>query len=343
MSFRSLELRSMAGALVGAGLAVGLAASGFGAWALVAQPLGALTVSTLLLWVLSGWRPQLRWSRTSFRELRGFGGNVSGMLLLFQLNQNTDNVLVGRFLGAPALGAYGLAYNVILVPFSRLASPLHDVVYPVFTRVQDDLPRVARVWLRAIRLLAAVAIPAMLGLVVAAPDLVDVVFGRRWHAAVPVMQILAWVGALYVVQGLNSVLLQALGRTRLLLGYALVSFAAGLGSFVLGLRWGIVGVAGCFAAVMTVIGPLYMTVTARAAGVTGRDVWSALAGIVRPAVVTAVALTALRILLVHGGATPAVRLLAIAAAGTVVYGGAACLLARDVVAEIPALLRRRRG
>jgi PST family polysaccharide transporter len=229
------------------------------------------------------------------------------------------------------------------VPFSRLASPLHDVVYPVFTRVQDDLPRVARVWLRAIRLLAAVAIPAMLGLVVAAPDLVDVVFGRRWHAAVPVMQILAWVGALYVVQGLNSVLLQALGRTRLLLGYALVSFAAGLGSFVLGLRWGIVGVAGCFAAVMTVIGPLYMTVTARAAGVTGRDVWSALAGIVRAAVVTAVALTALRILLVHGGATPAVRLLAIAAAGTVVYGGAACLLARDVVAEIPALLRRRRG
>ena len=214
---------------------------------LVAQPLGALSVSTLLLWALSDWRPQLRWSRKSFNEVRGFGGNVSGMLMLFQLNQNADNVLVGRFLGAPALGAYSLAYNVILVPFSRLASPLHDVVYPVFTRVQDDLERAVRVWLRAMRLLAAVAIPSMLGLVVAAPDLVDVVFGRRWQAAVPVMQILAWVGALYVVQGLNSVLLQALGRTRLLLGFALVSFAAGLGSFVLGLHWGIVGVAGCFA------------------------------------------------------------------------------------------------
>jgi PST family polysaccharide transporter len=333
----------MAGALVGAGLAVGLAFSGFGAWALVAQPLGALTVSTLLLWTLSGWRPRLRWSRRSFRELRGFGGNVSGMLLLFQLNQNADNVLVGRFLGAPALGAYGLAYNVILVPFSRLASPLHDVVYPVFTRVQDDLPRVARVWLRAIRLLAAVAVPAMLGLVVAAPDLVDVVFGHRWHAAVPVMQILAWVGALYVVQGLNSVLLQALGRTRLLLGYALVSFAAGLGSFVLGLHWGIVGVAGCFAGVMTVIGPLYMTVTARAVGIAGRDVWSALTGVVRAAVVTGLALAALRILLVHGGVPPALRLIAIAAAGTAVYGAAAALLARDVVAEVPALLRRRLG
>jgi O-antigen/teichoic acid export membrane protein len=343
MSFRSLELRSMAGALVGAGLAVGLAAAGFGAWALVAQPLGALSVSTLLLWTLSSWRPRLRWSRQSFRELRGFGGNVSGMLLLFQLNQNADNVLVGRFLGAPALGAYSLAYNVILVPFSRLASPLHDVVYPVFTRVQEDLPRVARVWLRAMRLLAAVAIPAMLGLVVAAPDLVDVVFGRRWHAAVPVMQILAWVGALYVVQGLNSVLLQALGRTRLLLGFALVSFAAGLGSFVLGLRWGIVGVAGCFAGVMTLIGPLYMTLTARAVGITGRDVWSALAGVVRASAVTAAALAVLRVLLVHGGVPPALRLLAVAAAGTAVYAAAAWLLARDVVAEVPALLRRPRG
>jgi O-antigen/teichoic acid export membrane protein len=343
MSFRSLEIRSMAGALAGAGLAVGLAVAGFGAWALVAQPLGALTVSTILLWTLSSWRPQLRWSRESFREVRGFGGNVSGMLMLFQLNQNADNVLVGRFLGAPALGAYSLAYNVILVPFSRLASPLHDVVYPVFTRVQDDLQRVVRVWLRAMRVLAAIAIPSMLGLVVAAPDLVDVVFGRRWHAAVPVMQILAWVGALYVVQGLNSVLLQALGRTRLLLGFALVSFAGGLGSFVLGLRWGIVGVAGCFAGVMTVIGPLYMSLTARAVGISGRDVWSALAGILRAAAVTAVALVSLRMLLVHGGVAPALRLLAVAAAGTVVYAAAACLLARDVVAEIPALLRRRGG
>jgi O-antigen/teichoic acid export membrane protein len=342
LNFRALELRSMAGALAGAGLAIGLAAAGFGPWALVAQPLGTIGLAVVLLWVLSQWRPSFRFSARSFRELRRFGRDVSGTLVLFQLNQNTDNVLVGRFLGAQALGAYALAYNVILVPFSRLASPLHDVLYPVFARLQDDPVRLRSVWLRAMRLLAAVAVPAMLGLVVVAPDLVDVVFGRRWHAAAPVMQILAWVGALYVVQGLNSVLLQALGCTRLLFRYALLSFAVGLGSFVLGLQWGIVGVAGCFAVAMTVIGPTYMTLTARAAGATGRHVWTALAGVVRAALVAAAGAGAVRFALLHAGEPASLRLAAACGTGAIFYVAACRLLAGDVLEELAAL-RRRRG
>jgi O-antigen/teichoic acid export membrane protein len=97
------------------------------------------------------------------------------------------------------------------------------------------------------------------------------------------------------VQGLNSVLLQALGRTRLLFRYSLLSFAVGLGSFVLGLRWGIAGVAGCFAVAMTVIGPTYMTLTARAAGARGRDIVHALVPVVPAAAVAALAATAVRV------------------------------------------------
>jgi O-antigen/teichoic acid export membrane protein len=340
MNFRALELRAMAGALIGGALAVALAVAGFGPWALVAQPLAAATISTILLWVFGSWRPRRRYSRRSLREIRSFGGNVSGMLVLFQLNQNADNVLIGRFLGAQALGAYALAYNIILVPFSRLASPLHDVLYPVFTRLQDDAERLARVWLRAVRLLAAVAAPAMLLLVVCAPDLVHVVFGPKWAKAAPVMQILAWVGALYVVQGLNSVLLQALGRTRLLLRYALLSFAAGLGSFVLGLRWGIVGVAVCFAGVLTVIGPVYMTLAARAVGAGGRDVIRAVAGVIAAALVAALGAGALRLFLLHAGAPAGLRLLLVAGCGALLYAACCPILAGGVIDELRALRRR---
>lgn len=337
MNFRGLELRAMAGALVGGAIALSLAVAGFGPWALVAQPLAAVTVSTVLLWVFARWRPRRRFSRAKLGEIRSFGGNVSGMLVLFQLNQNADNVLIGRFLGAQALGAYALAYNVILVPFSRLASPLHDVVYPVFTRLQDDPVRLARVWLRTVRLLAAVAAPAMLVLAVCAPDLVHVVFGEKWAKAAPVMQILAWVGALYVVQGLNSVLLQALGRTRLLFRYALASFAAGLSSFVLGLHWGIVGVAACFASVLTVIGPVYMTLAARAVGLRGRDVARSIAGVLGAAAVAACGAAVLRSLLLHAGAAPGQRLVAVAAAAALLYAACAPLLAPGVIAELRAL------
>jgi PST family polysaccharide transporter len=154
------------------------------------------------------------------------------------------------------------------------------------------------------------------------------------------MQILAWVGALYVVQGLNSVLLQALGRTRLLFRYALLSFAAGLGSFVLGLRWGIVGVAVCFASVLTVIGPVYMTLAARAVGARGRDVVSTIAGVVGAALVSALGAAALRLLLLHAGAGPALRLVAVAGCGALLYAVCCPFLARGVIDELRALRRR---
>lgn len=341
LNFKGLELRSMAGMVIGAGTAVAVAAAGYGPWALVAQALATYTFSTAFMWLFSPWRPRFTYSRRSIRKLRRFGGDVSGTLLLFQLNQTTDNVLVGRFLGASALGAYSLAYNIILVPFSRLASPLHEVLYPVFTRLQDDTARVGAIWLRAVRVLAALAIPAMLGLVVVAPDFVHVVFGSRWHAATPVVQILAWVGLLFALQGLNSVVLQALGRTGVLLCYSMVSFAAGLLSFIIGLRWGIVGVAACFAVVSTIIQPTYMAITARATGLTLLDCIRALAGIAEASAAVLAAALACRYLVLHAGLPPFARLLTTALAGGAAYVAVFQWRCRDILAEAKMLRRSR--
>jgi O-antigen/teichoic acid export membrane protein len=341
MEFRSLELRSMVGVVAGAAAAVVVAAEGGGAWALIAQQLAFYGVSLVLLWRFSRWRPHFVFSRASLREMRRFGGNVSGTLILFQLNQNTDNVLIGRFIGASQLGVYALAYNVILVPFSRLASPLQEVLYPVFSRLQADRARLAAMWLRVVRLVAALAVPAMLGLIVVAPDAVSVVFGHRWHAATPVIRILAFVGLLFVLQGLNSIVLQAVDRTRLLFRYALVCFVAGAASFALGLHWGIVGVAACFAAVSAVIQPIYMHLTARAVGVGLTDCARALRGVVDAAVLAAAAMALARAGLVGQGVGGAGRLAAVVAVGVAVYLPTLAWRAPDVVAEVARLVRRR--
>ena len=56
--------------------------------------------------------------------------------------------------------------------------------------------------------------PALAGLVVVAPDFVPVVLGDQWTAAVPVVQILAWVGIVQALQSLNMDILMARGRAR---------------------------------------------------------------------------------------------------------------------------------
>jgi O-antigen/teichoic acid export membrane protein len=266
LDYRRLELRTMAGTLAGAIAGVAVAALGFGPWAIIAQLLAATTAATALLWLFSPWRPQFTYSLRSLRALVGFGGNVSGTLVLNELNSNTDNLLVGRFLGASALGTYAVAYNVMLVPFSRLTSPLQEVLYAAFSRVQDDTERVRAVWLRVNRLLAAAALPALAGLVVVAPELVHTVLGDKWRGAVPVIRILAVVGAIQALQGLNASVLLARDRTSTLLRFSLFSFGANLCAFVVGLHWGIVGVASCFAVATLLVQPFYARLAMQAVG-----------------------------------------------------------------------------
>lgn len=342
MNFRSLELRTIAATVVGAIIAIGLAASGAGPWALIAQQLAVYTVSLMLLTGFSRWRPHLMFSRESLRELRSFGGNASGTILMNQLTYNTDNVLIGRVLGASALGLYTFGYSLIMLPVTRIASPLVQVLFPVFSRIQHDRLRLSSLWLRSLRMMAAITLPTMLGLIVVAPEAIDVVFGRRWHGATPVVQILATVGIAIAIQNLNGIVLQAQGKTRLMFRYSCVLFGGGLISFIVGLQWGIVGVAGCFAAVNVFVQPAYLHLTARSMDIGLRECGRALNGVIQATVVAMAAALITRGLLVADGAPATLRLLATIAAAASLYGCTLIWRAPDVVAEVRRL-RPRRG
>jgi PST family polysaccharide transporter len=342
MNFRALEIRSMVGVVFGAAVAIWAAIAGYGAWALVLQPVAGFTISTVLLWTMSDWHPRFAFSRGSLRQVRRFGGNLSVTLFLMQLNQNTNNVLVGRFLGAAALGTYTLAYNIILLPFNRLTSPLHEVLYPVFSRLQSDRERLASMWLRAVRVLAAACVPAMLALIVLAPDVVPFVFGGQWDEAVPVVQILAWVGILLALEGLNSLVLMAGARTDILVRFAIANFAAALISFAVGLSAGVVGIAACYAVVLTVMQLVYLKLTAREAGTGVRAYAGAVAGVFQASLLATAAVAAVRELLAAAEAPPALLIAGATLAGIAVYLPAVAWRSRPVVDELRALIRRRR-
>jgi len=343
MSFRSLELRWIAASFVAGVTGIVLAFMGFGPWAIVAQQLALAATSTVLLWSFSAWRPRFRFSIVSLRSLAGFSANVFGTRLLFFFNRNTDNLVVGKFLGASALGVYSIAYNVMLAPLNKLAWPIQSVLFPAFAEVQDDRPRMAVMWTRVNRLVGALTVPAMAGLVVVAPEFVRVVLGERWEAAIPVIQILAWVGLLQSLQSLNSSILQALDRTRTLLHYAAVALVASLCAFIGGLAWGVVGVATAYALVSTVVEPYYTVLTARALGVSPLMLVRALAGVAEAALGMVAAVLAVRLGLVDRGASDATVLIVCVAVGIAVYAILAMWRAPEVADEVRALKRRRRG
>jgi PST family polysaccharide transporter len=342
MRFRRLEISQMASTLVGAVVGVTLALADYGPWAIIGQQLAETATLTLLLGLVASWRPSATFSIASLRRLGGFAGNVFGENLLYQAGRNVNSLLIGRVLGPASAGTYSLATNIILVPFSRIASPLQQVFFPAFSRISDDRERLADMWIRATRLVGAFSIPALVGLAVVAPDFVQVVLGPRWAGATTVIQILAFVGIIQSLQSLNGEVLLALDRAGWLLRFSALWFAATVGAFALGVQWGIVGVAACYAAATFLIEPLRTYLTTRALGTSFWRFVGALSGVAQATAVMAVVALAVRTALLETSVPAAARLAFVVVVGAATYAVATLWRAPEIPIEIRAAVGRRR-
>ncbi len=342
MEFKRLELRQIAATLVGACIGIGLALGGFGAWAIVGQLLGEAATSTVLLWVITPWRPRLRFSTASLRSMGGFAGNVFAENVIWQAGRTVISVMIGRVLGAAALGTYTLATTVILMPFARIAAPLQQVFFPAFARMSDDRERMADVWIRATRLVGALSVPALVGLVIVAPEFVDVVLGQRWEQATDVIRILAVVGIIQSLQTLNAEVLLALGKAGTLVRFTILWFTGSVGAVAIGTQWGILGVAVAYTIATIVIEPVRTYLTTRALGIPMRRFVFSLSGITQATALMAAALVAADAALTAAGVPAAARLGLLVVLGGAVYVAACLWRAPELTAEIRGVISRRR-
>lgn len=339
LRFRTLELRTMLAALLAAIAAVAMAVLGFGAWAIVTQLVVNAAASTSLLWLRVGWRPRFTYSVASLRHLAGFSSYIFGAGLASFLHRNTDNFLVGRFLGPAKLGAYSTAYDVMQWPLMALSAPVSDVLFPAMTKLRDP-DQIGDVWLRVTRLAVVITAPAFLGMIVVAPDFVDVVFGPRWHEAIPVLQILSYVGLIQSLTILVGNVLMTLDRAATLFWLAFPGSLAMVGAFAVGLKWGLIGVTVAYAAANTPLTAMYAVVAARSTNVSLRNFARAMRGVVGAAAAMAVAVLALRLVLVAQHVSPAARLAIVTSFGVLVFVLLCVWAAGEVVSEIRALVRR---
>ena len=244
LRFRLIANRDLLAYAVGwLGVGVGLAFLGWGAWSLVVAQLTQVTIRTAIL--LRASPPFLKGRPTwaSFVELMEYGVGQSITRMGVILASQVDNLVVGRWLGAVALGIYSRAYQLMQVPTGLVVDVLDKVLFPTMARVQDDSRRLASAYLRATAALVLVMLPVGVVAAVLAPELIAVAFGSRWEALVSPFQVLALGMMLRAGIRTSDSLLRATGRVyrrawRQWMYAGLVFFGAWVG-----LRWGVTGVA----------------------------------------------------------------------------------------------------
>ena len=247
MAFNHLAKVELSATVVGAFTGIGAALAGWGVWSLVFQSLAVALVTTVLLWVFSAWRPKLIFHVNELRSVAYYSLNLLGFSIFNYFSRNADYLLIGRFLGAEALGYYTLAYRIMLYPLQNVSAVLGRVMFPAFSRLQKQLERFRRSYLRVAVGIALVTFPLMMGLMALAAPFVLAILGERWESVIILLIILAPVGLVQSIGSTVGTIYQAMGRTDWMFRWGVGSSVLVIAAFVIGLRWGIIGVAAAYA------------------------------------------------------------------------------------------------
>src|SRR5699024_133220 len=173
------------------GVGITCAFLGVDYWSLVYAQISQNAVKTILL--ISSERhnmkPQLDWA--SAKELLFFGGGFTIARLSNQFALQADNLVVGRWLGSNALGFYGRAYQLMIMPTNLFGQVMDKVLFPAMAKIQDKQDKLTKSFRVGITSVAFFAIPLGILMCLLSREIVLLLFGKKWLDLVPALQVLS--------------------------------------------------------------------------------------------------------------------------------------------------------
>jgi O-antigen/teichoic acid export membrane protein len=313
-----------------------MAQLGYGVYSLAGQSLVSTSLSSLLTWLSSPWRPGFSFERGEIAGLWKFSSNIVGFNLVNYFARNADTMLIGHTLGPIQLGYYNMAYRVMLFPVQNLTWVIGRALLPLFSRLQHDRPAMGDRYIEVLSHIAFVTAPLAVGVWLFRHHIIVLFLGTGWDAS---SDVLAWLAPVSFIQSLASTtgtIFTATGRTDLMRKYGMLNTGLTVTAFAAGLPWGITGVAAAYMIAMVII---FISTLHGALKLTDRSLYQLLTKIGRPvgcAIMLGAAALPVGSLLRRHGVTPAAELAVMIPALLFLYAGLARLI---MPSQLDAILR----
>jgi O-antigen/teichoic acid export membrane protein len=217
LEFRKQIWLSLVPTLVFGFTATLLAWLGAGVWSIVWAKLIQTTLSAILVWFVSSWRPTWEFDVAVAQQLFVYGKDITFTSVLIFIFLTVDNTIVGKLLGEHALGLYTTAFIWGNLSATSIGAIFGRVLFPTFAVLQHDLPRTRKLFLKVLRFISIFTLPIAVGLAVIAEDMVSSLYKPEWIDMVPLIQVLAVYGMLRSLGTILGPLFMACGRQALML------------------------------------------------------------------------------------------------------------------------------
>lgn len=217
MDFKVYFFTTLVASILSGGIGIYLAYSGWGVWALVAQHLSSTILSTITVYAQVRWLPKFVFSTERFKSLFSVGVKYMTSGLIGTGFHQLRGYMIGLKYNAADLAYYNRGEGIPGMITRNIDSSINTVLFPVFSKLQDDKNAVKNAMRRSIKTSSYIIFPIVLGLAAIADNLVMVLYTDKWAACIPFMQVFCISECFAILNTANMQVLAGLGKVNTLL------------------------------------------------------------------------------------------------------------------------------
>jgi O-antigen/teichoic acid export membrane protein len=216
LAFKQIAIANIVAYALAAAAAILLAHRGFGVWSLVAMHIINALFANLFICIAAGWRPSASFSTKSFKELFSYGEYMLITDIMSNICFHIQSTLIGKYFTPYTAGQYAQAKKMEEVAAITLPSAMNQVLFPLYSRTQDNRQELLRLLRLNTKMIAFVIFPIMTILIVVAKPLILLLFGQNWIDSVLYFQVLCLGGVWGSLQYFNYYAIAAIGKSKVL-------------------------------------------------------------------------------------------------------------------------------
>lgn len=243
MIFRKFFISTSIGTISSGIIAVIMAFSGCGIWALVTQYLGNVLIDTICLSFIVAWKPKFIFSFQRLKVIYDYGWKVLvGGLIDTGYSQLKNFVIADRY-SRKDLAFYTRGDSFAQMGMTAIEPAVDGVVFPALSNCNDDLPTMKSMTRKLIKCTTYIVFPLYFLIMSVAKPLVLILIGEKWLEAVPFVVIGCLALFFRPVQIINNCVIKASGRSDMFLKLDIIKKSIGIVLLFLAIPFGVKAIA----------------------------------------------------------------------------------------------------
>ncbi len=217
LDFKTQFFASLPSIVIAGCIAIYMAYTGFGLYALVAYYVLDAGIRSIFLWFLSDWKPQFIFKIDKLKHHFKFGLHLSLSEVLETAFNEIYTIILGKYFSPAHLGHFNRAYAMQRMPVSNISSILNKVTYPIFAKIKHNNSKLKEMYAKLLLLVVFCLTPVLLFLGILGEALFRLILTEKWLPAVPYFKILCLAGITYPLNSYNINLLKIKGQSEAIL------------------------------------------------------------------------------------------------------------------------------